>query len=287
MHTFLVIPVHDDPPSFEVQGETWTHALAEALLALRLQDEHADCDVQPNGSIRVQVQAGDGKEHAFELRDRAASEPVGVRLADVPLDLSYLPEDSPAPMDAPAWRTYVASGESALAHVAERCDALAREPDTGRYIEAMLDLLMEVVPAQSAAILLVDDAGQPGGPSRDLRFASARGPRAHGLRGVCVPAGRGIAGLTVRAGIALTVREATVDPRHYREVDERTGYRTHAILSVPIRLPAETGASGTRQARGCVQLLNPLAGTVFVPWHQTAAQTVGSRLAERLAAAER
>jgi len=102
---------------------------------------------------------------------------------------------------------------------------------------------------------------------------------------VQVPAGRGIAGITVRAGIAITVREATVDPRHYGEVDEHTGYCTHAILSVPIR--SNTGTHGAQggvgQAIGCVQLLNPLAGTMFVPWHQTAVQRVAARLAERLA----
>ena len=284
MHTFRVSPRHPDRPPFDVTAESWTHALADALVAMGLTDEHVDCDVQPDGAILVELRTDDGTVHTFELRDQTLREPRDTRLADVPLDLSYRPEDAPAPMDAPAWRTYEKSGDAALAHVESRCAILAHEPDDERYIGAMLDLLMEVVPAQSSAILLAEDSSTGGrSASRDLRFACARGPRAHGLRGVQIPAGRGIAGLTVRAGIAITVREATVDPRHYGDVDERTGYRTHAILSVPIRPQPGTAPVGAGHAIGCVQLLNPLAGTVFVPWHHTAAQRVAARLAQRLA----
>jgi len=152
--------------------------------------------------------------------------------------------------------------------IADRARAVLDAETAEDAAGAALDVLMEYVPAESAAVLLADRR------TRDLRFVAARGPRSRGLAGLPVPSGRGIAGLTVRAGIALTVREVPADPRHYSEVDRRTGYRTAAIVSVPIR--------GPRGAIGCLQLLNPFADTAFQTWHQAAAFVVAERLAERL-----
>jgi hypothetical protein len=250
MSNFTVHP--PAAPAFPVEAATWMLALAEALQRLALVDAHADCVVEADGDICVRV----GGHVAFVLRESGAVPVVSGRLGDVPRELSYSPDDGPSPMDAPAWKTYADEGERALAALERRLASLPSTPDRQGALEGALDLLLTFIPAQSGAVLLV----QP--DTRDLRFVCARGPRSRSVLGIVVPSGRGIAGLTVRAGIALTVREADADPRHYAEVDAHSGYRTHAILSVPIR--------GERAAMGCVQLLNPFAGTAFVPWHQAA-----------------
>ena len=74
--------------------------------------------------------------------------------------------------------------------------------------------------------------------------------------------------------MALSVREARQDPRHYAEVDRATGYATHAIVSVPIR--------SLHATVGCLQLLNPFGGAGFEAWHKAAAQLVAARLATRI-----
>ena len=263
MRRYDIHPKHG--PSFELAAETWMGALGEALERLGRHGEDVDCDIDESGDISVRTRSA-----SFVVRDAESGSLGGeARLGDLPHDLPpTLAEDAPDPMDAPAWRRHEEAGDLALANLEGRSVILDRAPDANAAASWGLDLLMEHVPAQSGAVLRVDPV------TRDLVFACARGPRAAGLTGMPVPSGRGIAGLTVRAGIALTVREADLDPRHYSEVDERTGYRTHAIVSVPIR--------GLREALGCVQLINPFAGTWFLPWHQTAAQHVAQRLARRL-----
>jgi hypothetical protein len=261
--TFTILPVGE--PSFETVSDTWMGALGDALERLGQREQSVDCEVSDSGDILVRTEACSFVvcEHRTPL-----DAPPETRLGLLPLDRPNLPEDAPAPMDAPAWSAHERHGDAALGLLDARLPLLDEAPDAETALEAAMDVLLELIPAQSGAILVTDSQ------SRDLRFACARGPRAQGLVGMPVPSGRGIAGLTVRAGIALTVREVDRDPRHYAEVDARTGYRTHAILSVPIR--------GQRVALGCVQLLNPFAGTSFLGWHQAAVQRVAERLERRL-----
>lgn len=251
-------------PRLELTSDNWMGALGDVLQKLSIDNLNAiECDVRADGDIEVR-----SPSHAFvihEVTDGAVAAPRRALPHDLP-EASVL--DAPEPYEAPAWRTHEDGAEQLVAAIDARCSAISEAETADAACAAALDLLMEYVPAESGAILLADRR------TRDLRFVAARGPRARGLAGTPVPSGRGIAGLTVRAGIALTIREAAQDPRHYGEVDQRTGYRTQGILSVPVR--------GARAALGCLQLLNPFGNTGFLPWHQTAAQVVAARLAERI-----
>ena len=259
-----------DRPTFEVESDNWMGALEDALARLALPADTIECDVDAAGDIAVSTPS-----LRFHIREARDSE-----VLDAQPRLGALTLDLPRPAQPAHDEEHVVADESrtsheaelsadeALAHIAGAIKALVDVPDAVEACNQALDLLLKHVPAQSGAVLLVDRT------TRDLYFACARGPQSRGLIGMPVPSGRGIAGLTVRAGIALSVREAAADPRHYREIDLRTGYQTHALLSVPLR--------GVRQALGCIQLLNPIAGTSFEAWHQVAAQTVCTALAERL-----
>lgn len=250
-------------PALALETDNWMSALGEALGRYALSEAAAvECDVLPEGDIQVTFAAG-----SFVITELVEAEPP-TRLGTLPLDLPPDLLDAPDVAVAPAWRAFEAGNDEALAELQDRSRAVLDAETADDACRAALDLLMAHVPAESGAVLLADRQ------TRDLRFVAARGPRARGLVGTPVPSGRGIAGLTVRAGVALTIREATNDPRHYVEVDQHTGYRTHAILSVPVR--------GPHGPIGCIQLLNPFAGTEFLPWHQTAVQLVAARVAERI-----
>ena len=262
-------------PPFEVDAEDWVGALEAALSQLKL-SENVDCTVLPSGDIDVQTPSG-----GFRLQELAAPAPTEpatpIRRTPVRLgpDAASLPAqlppaallDAPDPTQTPAWSTREDVGEERLAEIAERALLVLSAETAGDAASVGLSLLLEYVPAESAAVLLADRR------TRDLRFTSARGPRSAGLVGLVVPAGRGIAGLAMRAGVAVNMREARQDPRHYAEVDRTTGYHTHGILCVPIR--------GKGEVVGCLQLLNPFAGT-FAFWHQAAAQIVAGRISERV-----
>lgn len=265
----------------EVEADNWMSALAEALTIVGVRPDEAagvECDVMGDGDIQVLTPRG-----AFVLHEvidtiariRIESRPVEAqprRLAGLAYDMPGGPSplDAPDPTTSPSYRVRNETSEAILREIDARLAKLEEVPP-GSLPGAALDLLMEFIPAESGAVLVVEPS------TRELRFVAARGPRAVGLVGRTIPPGRGIAGLAVRAGVALTVREAEKDPRHYGEVDARTGYRTEAILVVPLRAP-----SGPV---GCVELLNPFAGSEFATWHQSATLMVAARVAPRLAPA--
>lgn len=141
----------------------------------------------------------------------------------------------------------------------------AAEPRTAA--ESALEVLLQHVPAESAAVLFasVNDTG--------LRFLAVRGPSADDVRHIVVPFNRGIAGFAHERGADLIVHNAQNDPRHMGEVDEESGYRTRALLVASLR--DEDGA-----VHGVVELLNP--PDRFHPWHLDAARSVARTLADTL-----
>jgi len=71
-----------------------------------------------------------------------------------------------------------------------------------------------------------------------------------------IPLGSGIAGAVAQSGEAIRIDDAYADPRFNREVDQRTGYTTRSILSLPVK-----NQEGTVFA--VAQLLNRRDGQPF------------------------
>lgn len=67
------------------------------------------------------------------------------------------------------------------------------------------------------------------------------------------PIGRGIAGTVVASGEPIILHDAYADPRFDRTADEKSGYRTRSMLTVPIR-------NRDRKIVGALQLLNKTNG---------------------------
>lgn len=264
-----------DIDPLEIESDNWMSALGDALEMLGASTgiEGIECEVLSDGSISVESPIGQFTIHEMvetiaRIRVGPARPDANGRLPNLAPEVAPPPPsplDAPDPMESPAFKARAESAEVLVREVADR--ALSITPGEAAAAAA-LDLIMEFVPAEAGAVLLAERG------TGDLVFAAARGPRARALAGTRVPAGKGIAGLAVRSGITLTVREAKRDPRHYREVDDKTGYRTQAILSVPVR----TG----RGTVGCIELLNPFAGTEFAGWHANATRIVADRLGELL-----
>lgn len=45
---------------------------------------------------------------------------------------------------------------------------------------------------------------------------------------------RGIAGLVAKTGVTVNVKDAYLDPRFNKEIDQKTGFITRSILCLPI-----------------------------------------------------
>lgn len=230
------------------------------VIAERTHLTDLDCEITPEGDILVLC--GDVR---FTVRERGRT--LGSRLRGLPDHPPILLEslDAPEPGAVPAWESREEWGDAALDRLPDQLAGL--EATSGdAAADLALSVLMACVPAESGAVLLVDDD--------DLRFAAAHGPRSANVRGARIPAVMGIAGLVSARGIAVTVREAGQDPHHYDAIDRQSGYDTHAVLCVPIRKGKEV--------LGCVELLNPFGDADFAGWHLSAAQMTAGRLADRL-----
>ena len=278
MPRFTIDGTDLDP--LDIESDNWMSALGEALGQLGVGDADTagvEADVQSDGDILVRSAAGQFTIHEVvetiaRIRvgpaTRASTAPEGRldSLFDFPVSTTS-PLDAPDPTDSPSYQARAESADIILQEITTRCPGIFASRTGADAARSALDLLMEYIPAESAAVLYVEE------PAGGLLFVAARGPRAAQLIGQRVPSGKGIAGLAVRSGVALTVREAKKDTRHFGEVDQKTGYETRAILSVPIR------ARGRNV--GCIELLNPFAGTDFTSWHQSATQAVATQLGLR------
>jgi len=76
--------------------------------------------------------------------------------------------------------------------------------------------------------------------------------------GVRIPLGSGIAGAVATQGAPVRVDDAYADPRFNPEVDRRTGFRTRAVLAMPV-------LDRRGQVFGVAQLLNRRDGRPFDP----------------------
>jgi len=249
-----------------VRGRDWHAVLGEVLDGLgcgRGAVHEVVCELRPNGEVEVELSVG-------RLRMQSLPAEAGEEAEDVvgePVDLSDLlevlaEEPLPARADLPTHLLVPATdGAAALA----RLDALlATLPDRGiARAQAALDALHAVVPAESGAVLWrIGDR---------MRFVAATGPKAAEVIGVEISVQQGIAGLVARTGAPLLLRHARHDPNHLRALDDRTGYRTRALLAAPV--------GGGLPATAVIELINPRAVGGFVGWHREALARAAAALA--------
>jgi sigma-B regulation protein RsbU (phosphoserine phosphatase) len=108
----------------------------------------------------------------------------------------------------------------------------------------------QILSADACSLMLVDEQTQ------ELVFEVAQGPVADQLnRGLRLQKGQGIAGFVFETGEPLLIEDAYQDSRFHREFDLQTGYRTHSILCVPLKVKD--------RIIGVSQVINRLDGKPF------------------------
>ncbi|QJR12192.1 hypothetical protein DSM104443_03277 [Usitatibacter rugosus] len=120
-------------------------------------------------------------------------------------------------------------------------------------VDTILDLIVEnskqVTKAEASSLLLLDEL--TGG----LRFHVAKGAAAEGLSKITIPIGKGIVGAVAATNAPLLITDAYADPRFDRSNDERTGFRTRSLLTVPMVSKGVT--------IGVVQVVNKTGANAF------------------------
>ncbi|HEY7060904.1 MAG TPA: GAF domain-containing protein [Chloroflexota bacterium] len=122
----------------------------------------------------------------------------------------------------------------------EVMEALAAEPDLDTLFRLVLARVTDAMQADRASLFLLD-------PNRgDLWARVAEGDQ---MREIRLPLGQGIAGHVAATGETVNIADAYQDPRFNAVFDRESGYRTRAILCMPL-----VGRDGSRL--GAVQVLN-------------------------------
>ncbi len=89
-----------------------------------------------------------------------------------------------------------------------------------------------------------------------------------------LPITRGAIGFVIRTGRPLRLRDAYNDPRFDPSTDQRTGYRTKTLLTVPV-------LDSHDNVLGAIQLINKVKGT-FTPEDEEIVSRFCHRIAEIL-----
>lgn len=231
----------------EVPASNWLVALGQGLeqLGVVANMDRIACEALPNGTILVRdVRTGDG----FIVQSLEGAPPSDERTEEV----FASPEDPDDPATAQ---------ERMLVPL---LTSILQAPSRGAAIQLSLDVAVQLIPAESGAVLLTERRGA-------MAFAGAFGPEAHKLREIAIPAGTGFAGFCVMRLVSLSIKEPYEDARFCRAIDDITGYHTHSLLVVPIAIE--------RRVFGAFELINASSATGF----DDAAMTLLSRVAQALA----
>jgi signal transduction histidine kinase/putative methionine-R-sulfoxide reductase with GAF domain len=124
--------------------------------------------------------------------------------------------------------------------VRELSRALGATLDLDRLLLLLLDKVTELLDAERATLYLVSDNGE------ELVSKMMQGGTVQEIR---LKIGEGIAGWVARSGATVNIPDAYADDRFQKEIDQRTGFRTKAILCMP--MPNHQG-----KIIGVVQVLN-------------------------------
>lgn len=133
-----------------------------------------------------------------------------------------------------------------VAFLYETSQAITASLDLKEVLHSLMSYVRDHFNVEAVSVALVDQ------PSGDLVFRVAVGAAADQVVGMRLRPGQGIAGWVAQSGQATLVPAARQDPRFYDGVDRSTGFRTGALMAVPIRLGDEV--------IGVIEALNPRDG---------------------------
>jgi adenylate cyclase len=119
--------------------------------------------------------------------------------------------------------------------------------DRHEVLRRLMVLAARGVDADRATLYLLDE------PQGELCSIVALGDDGSVLREICLPLEEGLTGYVARTGEVVSVADAYADPRFSPRIDEEIGYRTHTLLTVPMRDPQG-------HITGVVQALNKRQG---------------------------
>lgn len=117
---------------------------------------------------------------------------------------------------------------------------------TNDVLQMLMSLTHQHFQPDAVSVAVVEPEGY-------LVFRAASGKSAQDVLGMTLPAGTGIVGWVAEHGKTLWVPKTKMDGRHFKGVDQQTGFHTDAIYAVPVKVGEQTLA--------VLELINPLPET--------------------------
>ena len=137
--------------------------------------------------------------------------------------------------------------------------------DWEEVLESIMTVTTRVMKAEASALMLLNEEGT------DLSFQVARGEKAIILKNIKVKVGEGIAGWVAQERKPAIINDVRSDPRFTGTTDDVTGFRTKAILCVPMQTK--------RRFLGVIEVINPIDGREFSVQDEILCEAVASQAA--------
>jgi HD-GYP domain-containing protein (c-di-GMP phosphodiesterase class II) len=151
--------------------------------------------------------------------------------------------------------------EKRLGALVDIISRLTTTLDRNDLLTRIMDHARDLLEVEATSVWELDERVDP----PVLRLHVATGNRGEQLREVTVPVGQGIIGQVVATGERVLVEDVARDARHYKQLDQQSGFVTRSILCVPLRAPnIQLGQErGELRARiiGGAQALNKRGGS--------------------------
>ncbi len=142
-----------------------------------------------------------------------------------------------------------ALGTQGLDALIEVGTAVNASLDLDEVPETVMRVTNDVMAVEASSLVLIDE------DTGDLLFHVARGEKAEGLKPIRLEPGRGIVGQVIQSAASVLVNDVGSDPRFCGDIDDEIGFRTRAILCVPI--------VSKDRLWGAVEVLNKADGSDF------------------------
>lgn len=133
-----------------------------------------------------------------------------------------------------------------LSALNEMGNAITSTLDLEQILALVVRRVNRVIGGEATSLLLLERE------SGDLVFHIVSGGQENQLRPFRLQLGQGIAGWVAQEGKALLVPDVSQDARHYRAVDEATGFVTRALLCAPLKVKEEV--------TGVIEVINKVEG---------------------------
>lgn len=131
--------------------------------------------------------------------------------------------------------------------IQEIAAAVGSSLELDEVLQIILDKVTDLLEAERSTLFLLNDSRER------LESVIAQGT---GETKIQLEVGEGLSGWAARTGRSLSIKDAYQDPRFQKDWDEATGFRTAAVLCVPMR-------NLQRRILGVIEVLNKRGGGYF------------------------